>query len=240
MTRFHRLAIILQTFFLICLCSACATNTPVAEDSIDPSLIQARDNQLQALERWRAHGGLQIESDQAGEQSVQFAWDNRTEGVDLRLFGPLGKQAFRVWDTGLVAQLQSQDEPAVYGNSVDELLETALGLIVPVSQMRRWAVGLADENAQVSRDALGRLRDMTIDQAGSKHRWRVQYPRYRRISGLRVANQDSIETINIDLPVEMLISSEGVEIAVSIRKWSQPGQDDSNRLVIPAQAEDSQ
>jgi outer membrane lipoprotein LolB len=205
--------------FSLASCVGPVAITPAA----DPAAIEAREARLQRFESWRSQGSLALDSEEQGVFNVTFAWDANPDGFDIRLFGPLGKQVYRVSQDIYGATLWRDSDPPVYGASADELLLLASGIAIPVEQMRYWAVGLPGDTAQddIRRDGSGRLRALQVRDADSMA-WQLEFLRYRTVNAM-------------DLPREIHVSGDGVEIELTIRKWSLPGNvvDDSGRLRIP-------
>ncbi len=219
MKHFMRLAPMLLATQLLVSCVAPSLAPPAA----DPAEIAAREARLARFERWRSSGSLALDSEEQGVFNVSFAWDATPDGFDIRLFGPLGKQVYRVSQDAFGATLWRDNDPPVYGAGADELLQAASGIAIPVEQMRFWAVGLPGDavNEQLRRDARGRLQTLRVqDSDGSA--WALEFLRYRVVNAM-------------DLPRNISVSGEGVEIALTIRKWSVPGNpvDDTGRLRIP-------
>ncbi len=207
---------------LVVLLASCAGPAPSPRVA-DPAAIEAREARLLRFDRWRSQGSLSLDSEEQGIFNVSFAWDANPDGFDIRLFGPLGKQVYRVSQDIYGATLWRDNDPPVYGGSADELLQLASGIAIPVEQMRYWAVGLPGEaeHDSIERDGRGRLRKMRVENADGS-RWALDFKRYRSVNAM-------------DLPREIHVSGDGVEIELTIRNWSLPGDpiDDSGRLRIP-------
>ena len=189
----------------------------------DAAQIAAREARLQRFDRWRSQGSLSLDSEQQGVFNVSFAWDANADGFDIRLFGPLGKQVYRVSQDRYGATLWRDSEPPVYGDSADQLLRAASGIAIPVEQLRYWAVGLPGDapDDDLRRDRRGRLRALSLRDADGA-RWQLEFTAYRVVNAM-------------DLPRDINVSGDGVQIALTIRKWSLPGAParDSGRLQIP-------
>lgn len=198
--------------------------SPFKSDSADtePVLvtdasIAERDARLAALKPWRALGSLVVESEASGTFNATFAWDASVSGFDIRLIGPLGLKTYRLVEDKQGARLYGDEEIA--GSSAEELLRDEMGVSIPLVSMQDWVVGLQGAAAEAERDNKGRLSQMLVTE-NNDNRWRVEFERYRQVDDL-------------DLPRTILVSGDGVEIKVSVRKWSKPDTVANDRLIIP-------
>lgn len=201
------------------LLAACASAPPKV--AVTEAEIEAREARLARFDRWRAQGSLLLDSESEGVFNVSFAWDANPDNFNIRLFGPLGKQAYSVSQDRYGATLQRETDPPVYGSSADLLLAEAAGVLIPIEQLQQWVVGLpGGDETQISRDTKGRLRSLDV-AAEDGSNWQLAFNSYRVVNAL-------------DLPRSISVSGDGVEIALTIRKWSLPSAPaDDSRLQIP-------
>lgn len=202
---------------------ACQSN-PFASDPQDkePVLvtdasIAERDARLAALKPWRALGSLVVDSEAQGTFNATFAWDVSDSGFDIRLIGPLGLKTYRLVEDKKGARLYGDKE--IVGSSAEELLRNEMGVSIPLVSMQDWVVGLQGAAAEAERDNEGRLSEILVTEKDETF-WRVNFKRYRQVDDL-------------DLPKTILVTGDGVEIKVSVRKWSKPDSVANDRLIIP-------
>lgn len=200
------------------LLSACQVN-PLKPDVVaTEGDIAKRDAKLAALKPWRALGSLVVDSEAKGLINASFAWDASATGFDIRLIGPLGLKTYRVVEEKNLARLYG-DGNEVVGQSAEKLLRDEIGVIIPLADMQDWVVGLPGTGQKAERDSAGRLSKMSVTKDDDTN-WLVNFKRYRQVDDLQ-------------LPATILVSGDGVEIRLSVRKWTRPEVAASDRLMIP-------
>lgn len=189
---------------------------PAAEVSED--FIAQRDAKLASLKPWRASGSLVVDSKLQGLINASFAWDASDAGFDIRLIGPLGFKTYRVVEDIAGARLYGGDTER-QGPSAEALLRNEIGVGIPLVSMQDWVVGLQGSAKNAQRDSSGRLSRMVVTENG-KTTWRVNFERYSQVNDL-------------DLPKTILVSGDGVDIKLSVKKWSKPDTVATDRLLLP-------
>lgn len=224
LSRFFRLAVLIAMAALI---AACAYQGPRERPADREQAWQELRAALADLDTWRAQGRMSVRT--AGDGgSAGFDW--REQGADrfeLRLSGPWGQGVARLSGTPNGAVLDEGNGRILRGRDAGRLLRRAYDWNIPVSQLRRWLIGLpAAEEAEVSYtlDVYGRLETLDWED------WQITYGRYRQ--------QD-----DLDLPAELTIanSAEAVRIRVAIDDWDldtpeqdqdEPGEDDGSGVPL--------
>ncbi len=197
---------------------SCQSNPPIVGSPATPESIVERNGKLAALKPWRALGSLVVDSDRQGVVNASFAWDASNDGFDIKLFGPLGVQSFRIIEQSGTARLISKDEEFT-GETAELLLMEALGVRIPLRSMQDWVVGLEGTALSAERDRTGLLREMVVAEQ-SDQQWDVLFQRYTRVDDL-------------DLPKAIRITGNGVKIQLSVKKWTRPDAVSNGRLSVP-------
>lgn len=106
------------------------------------------------------------------------SWAQRGDRARIVLSGPFGAGAAVLEEDASGARLHLGEEVRVAGDA-GLLLETELGIPLPVAQARHWVLGtLAPGPGRVTaRDAVG--RPARIEQAG----WEITFERHRSVEG---------------------------------------------------------
>lgn len=198
--------------------SGCSFNPFKPIPEVTESDIAQRDAQLAALKPWRALGSLVVDSQREGTFNASFAWDANESGFDIRLIGPLGLKIYRVIEDSDGATLFDGDNET-RGQTAESLLRDVIGVTIPLVEMQDWVVGLQGTAKQAKRDRSGRLSNMVIDK-DNETRWRVDFERYSKVDDL-------------DLPKLIVVSNEGIDITLSVQKWTKSDVPSNTRLVIP-------
>jgi len=192
--------------------------TPDTNDSVPVLTVPEREAALKAFKPWRAQGTIAIDSDEQGKFNASFAWNVDDQGYDIKLFGPLGVQAFHLTQNAEGAQLTDRSG-VLDGDSAGQLLHAVLGSEVPIDKMQSWAVGLPGDATQIERDSSGRLDTMVVAEDDATD-WKVNFRRYTVLESMY-------------LPKSVFVEGDGVTINLSFRKWSRAEPADGGRLTIP-------
>lgn len=204
-------------FFLSALVAGCATK-PDVDESVPVLTAAEREAKLKAFKPWRALGSIAIDSDARGKFNASFAWNVDRQGFDIKVFGPLGIQAFQLTEDNNGAQLIDRNG-AADGDNAEQLIKAALGSEVPISRMQLWIVGLPGDATEIERDATGRLDNMVVTDGDAKV-WKVDFKRYTVFE-------------NMYLPKSVNVEGDGVAIKLSVSKWNRGTPVKNGRLSIP-------
>lgn len=217
---FFRFAVILAMLSLNGACSL----VPKDEAPIGEPSIEEREKRLSQIDPWRASGSIAIDSEADGKFHVSFSWDANADGFDIKLFGPLGVQAFNLIQDNDGARLIDRKEE-INGDNAAELIVAALGVPVPINEMQIWAVGLPGTAEEFERDDFGRLKQLVHSDDDTD--WTVDFESYMNVD-------------EINLPRAVLISglvnNDSVVIKLSFKKWSLELSEEApatERLSIP-------
>jgi len=194
---FLRFAFILAMLSVNVACSLVPKDeTPIGETS-----IEEREKRLSQIDPWRASGS-----------------------IDIKLFGPLGVQAFNLIQSADGARLIDRKDETNADNAA-ELIEAALGVPVPINDMQIWAVGLPGTAAEFERDDFGRLKQLVHSDDGTN--WTVDFASYMNVDEINLPRVVSISG---------LVNDESVSIKLSFKKWSLERSEEApttERLSIP-------
>ncbi len=204
--------------FLLSVALAGCTPKPDISESVPTLTVTEREANLKAFKPWRALGTIAIDSDTQGKFNASFAWNVNDQGFDIKVFGPLGIQAFDLSEDENGARLTDRSGTAK-ADDAEQLIKSVLGSEVPISRMQLWVVGLPGDAGQIERDELGRLNSMVVDD-GDAGSWKVDFKRYTVLE-------------NMYLPKSVLVEGDGVMITLSVSKWSRAAPVKNERLSIP-------
>ncbi len=160
--------------------------------------VKARQ-QLAALESWRINGRVGVRSADESWQAG-LVW-NHDRGVDrLYLSGPFGQGALSIKISGGYIRVASADGTVEESEDPVQMLESILGVTVPVQALRYWLLGLSDPDAagDSEYDRMGRM--VKLNQLG----WVTRYEDYRIVQQwyvprkLSVANESTTVKLVID------------------------------------------
>ncbi|MBM5812230.1 MAG: outer membrane lipoprotein LolB [Gammaproteobacteria bacterium] len=181
----------------ILLLAGCAI-VPVSREAGD---WPARRLALQALSRWELHGRIAVAAGGEGF-SGGFRWrqDGSHAEVDVRT--PLGGTALTLSIDGSRLTVADAQGQVAAGAAADAALAEALGVPLPVAELRYWLVGApapgAVEFEQTGPD--GRLERLV--QSG----WELRYDRYREVGAMV-------------LPARLELMAPGARVRVVTGQW---------------------
>lgn len=165
----------------VLLLNACAT--PEHSKTLLP---EQRSLQLQALNHYQVTGGIGIWTDKESI-SARINWVETPEELTLQMSGPLGIGNMELVSRPNAASLSRSGVVISTGPSVDQVLQSGLGLSapVPMQQLRRWVRGLPGNANSVERDADGKLSSLQFVD-GQGMRWQARFLQYSNLNGLAV------------------------------------------------------
>jgi len=204
-------------FLLSAVLVGCTTK-PDIDESIPVLTVAEREAKLKTFKPWRALGSIAIDSDERGKFNATFAWNVDNQGFDIKVFGPLGIQAFQLTEDKNRAQLIDRSG-AVDGDNAEQLIKAALGSEVPISRMQLWLVGLPGDATELERDPTGRLDSMVVTDGDGKV-WNIDFKRYTVLEDMY-------------LPKSLNVEGNGVAIKLVVSKWSRATPVNNGRLSIP-------
>ncbi|MGQ0699445.1 MAG: lipoprotein insertase outer membrane protein LolB [Panacagrimonas sp.] len=152
--------------------------------------------QLQKLSRFTVQG--RVASGALGFKA-DLRWKQYENGrFEMRLAGPFGAGAAELSGDARRVQVRTGEDETITTADPEAWLEQQLGVRLPVTGLRWWALGLPEPNAkhQVVLDTSGRA--LRIVQNG----WELNYPEYRVEPPLDLPRR--IEAVNGDTRVLLL------------------------------------
>jgi outer membrane lipoprotein LolB len=179
---------------LVVLLPSCAVFRPSVEL---PHRIENRQ-QLAALATWRMDGRVGVRSADESWQAG-LIWNHDRDVDRLYLSGPFGQGAMNIKVSEGYIRVTSADGTIEESEDPEQLLESILGIAVPVPALRYWLLGLSYPLAAADSeyDGLGRL--IRLDQLG----WETRYQDYQAVQHWSVPRKLSV--INDTAKVKLVI-----------------------------------
>ncbi len=133
--------------------------------------------------------------------SAGLRWTHDTQSDEVLLLAPLGQTAARVYRDASGATLED-GERHYQAADAESLMQQVLGWHLPLDGLHRWVLALpaADSQAQIERDAAGRIAVLRQDG------WEVSYRRYAG---------DGADS----LPARLQLSRDNLEVQLLIDEW---------------------
>ncbi|MFK7857281.1 MAG: lipoprotein insertase outer membrane protein LolB [Granulosicoccus sp.] len=179
-----------------------------AQPTSQPVEFAERNERLKALTDFAFSGGLGIWTD---DQSVsaRVQWRQSAESLTVRLAGPMGIGNMELVYTGGVATLSRAGRVIASGPRVDEVLQSGLGLAVPVpvEQLKSWVLGLRGDATSVVADEQGKLVSLRFTD-GQDTRWQARFLRYADLDG-------------VDVPALITASGGEYSVRLVLKNWQQ-------------------
>ena len=185
----------------ILLITGCAAPIPVPP--ADPEATwQARQQDLTKVKDWRLNGRLAvIRGSEAWHLKVN--WRQKPEGYEIYLSGPFGAGVKLVGNPQSVV-LHDAEHHAYYASEPEMLLYAHTGVLMPVTGLRYWILGLPDpgknHTSQTQLDAYGRLAEL------QQRDWTVRF-------------RDYVAVKQYQLPERLFIQGEDIEVRLVVDNW---------------------
>ena len=164
---------------IICLLLfGCASRPPKVQVPAGWSL---QKQQLEKLSEWQLKGKLAYKD---GEDafSASILWSQSKQDSQLRLFNPLGVTLVDIKVQPNFARLKA-DGKEYQDTDIDSLLYHTTGWNIPVNFLRRWIIGLPDDNDQIVFNEDGTIKRLMPSCEGC-NKWQIQYLDYTQHQGL--------------------------------------------------------
>jgi outer membrane lipoprotein LolB len=165
-----------------------------------PETVQDAEARLQlaAIERWRLDGRVGVrKSDESWQAGL--IWNHEKDVDRLYISGPFGQGALNIKVKDNYIRVVSADGTVEESENPEQLLESWIGIAVPVSALRYWLLGLAyPATASDSEyDRFGHL--VRLNQLG----WITQYQDYQSVREWSVPRKLSV--VNESTKVRLVI-----------------------------------
>jgi outer membrane lipoprotein LolB len=176
--------------FLILLLTACAATPP---------LISTRS--AAEFTDWQLNGRIALTHGEQGWHA-SLLWQERADGYQLKLSGPLGQGGFQLAGDEHGVVLVDAKGHSSFARDGDALLLQATGWRLPVVGMRYWVRGLPvpGTGATPEYDEAGRLS--RLEQSG----WTIKYQKYQLVKGAAV-------------PSKMQLARDDISVRLVIKQW---------------------
>jgi outer membrane lipoprotein LolB len=161
---------------------------------------------LSRLEDFAFEGRAAIRQGDKGTQAT-LNWSQQGADAKLRLSGPFGAGAVRVWLEGPVLSIEDSHGTRLSGPDAEEALSDLLGFAPPIATLRWWLLGLPapDSQAVQTRDEAGRLTRLQQDG------WQVEYQEYR---------DEPLEQGLTAMPRRLRATRDTLDLRLVIDRWT--------------------
>ncbi len=190
---------LLKIFIVSCLIilSACVSQAP--QQPLELSPAEQQEN-LAALSSWQFNGKIALRSP-SQNNSGYIDWQQSDEQFSIRLYGPLGSGTTTVVGSPAEVTITTGGKQTSSTNPAD-LLFAETGWLIPINELRYWAIGLPSPNLPV--DLLEQdIFSTKLAQAG----WTMSY-----------SNHQWIE--NQWLPGKIKLSTQDRSIILLAKQWN--------------------
>ncbi len=130
-------------------------------------------------------------------QNAGLVWQHAPDSDRIELSGPLGQRVAQLSRDAAGARMETSAREVVTAPDWSVLSERVLGASLPLDDMARWLIGVADGNSILERDGLGRPLRAGING------WQIGYLRYE--SGLASALPTLIDIRRDDIHVRLKV-----------------------------------
>lgn len=168
---------------------------------------------LGKLTQWRIEGRLAVNN---GDEAwnINLHWQQNGDAYQIELSGPFGAGKVQLVGDAQGVLLRDADQKTFYASSAEELLFQQTGVLMPVTGLRYWVLGLPTPHhvSQPGFDQQGRL--VTLQQAD----WRVVFRRYTEVNAIPLPDKLFITKLdNKNIDVRLVVDTWQLEERREIR-----------------------
>lgn len=164
---------------------------------------QAHRQSLQNLTNWQMTGRASV-ANGTEYWNLSLQWQQRGDDYLIDLTGPFGAGHVQLAGGPHGVELRDADQHRYYATSPEALLYERTGVIMPVTDLRYWVVGLPgkDHPGEVAFDAQGRLAKLELTP------WQVNFRRYTQL-----------ERVSLPEKIFILRPDKQLDIRVVVDEW---------------------
>lgn len=168
------------------------------------SAWQAHRQSVQTLTQWQLTGRASV-SNGTEYWNLNLLWQQHGDDYQIDLTGPFGAGHVQLFGGPAGVELRDSDQHRFYSTSPEALLYEKTGVLMPVSDLRYWVLGLPGKDHQgiAAFDADGRLAKLQLNP------WQVNFRRYTQLD-------------QVSLPEKIFIirPDKQLDIRVVVDEWS--------------------
>lgn len=126
------------------LLTACATTRAPIRQPGDAATLgrqEQRERDLAGTDHWTLQGKLSV-SDGKDSNSGSLTWRQDGDRYEFTVRGPITGRTFRLTGGPEGADLEGLDGGTRHGTDAESLMATTVGWQIPLSELKRWALGL--------------------------------------------------------------------------------------------------
>ncbi len=146
------------------------------------------------IKQWKLQGRLLIRTEDI--LNVNINWRHNGAKDELSLFGVLGLGRKKIEIDGKSISLDDGNGKKISSNDVDGFIAQQLGLVVPITALRRWVLG-----QPINEEPVLKIKD-GFEQLG----WQIKSSRFR-------------ETVIGVMPHKLKISKNKIKLTLIIDRW---------------------
>ncbi|WP_159931206.1 lipoprotein insertase outer membrane protein LolB [Oceanicoccus sp. KOV_DT_Chl] len=196
----HR--IVLAACLLLSACSQLPTVTPAGQQALAAN-SHIQHWQISGKIGWR-HG------DQA--ESAYLNWHQCGQQFEIRLTGPLGQGAAKLFGDASITSLQTSDGQIFTAASPEQLLFEQLGWTLPLSQLHFWVRGIPAPTSP--------FQPGNTDYDFEQQQWQLNFPRFTAIDSYQLPTK--LKATHLD-PIPFSGASP-LSVTLIIKDWQLPSQ----------------
>ena len=201
--RWNFLPLSLAGLLALALLAGCATVKPGSVDlAARNERYLDRRQAIEAVTSWSLEGRLAVRDENDGG-SGYFSWKQSDESTRMDFHGAMGRGAWRLVADAQGAVLELSDGSSYRASTVDELVRSRLGWLIPIDALASWVKGIAAPGDEADRelDEAGKL--LRLQQQG----WVIDYGRYQVVD-------------RVSLPSKMTARQQQRYVKLAVKNWS--------------------
>jgi outer membrane lipoprotein LolB len=157
---------------------------------------------LGKLKHWQLDGRLAVNNGTEA-WNINLRWQQNGDDYQIELSGPFGAGKVQLIGDAHGVLLRDSDQNTFYATSPEELLYQQTGVIMPVTGLRYWVLGLPAPHhvSHPAFDQQGRLAK--LQQAD----WQVAFRRYTQVDAFVLPDKIFIAKIDNSVDVRLVVDA---------------------------------
>lgn len=202
MSTFQKIPAVAMTALLLAACAT--TRAPVRQqgDAVTLGLQEQREKALVDTDHWTLEGRLSV-SNGKDSGSGGLTWRQDGEHYEFTVRAPVTGRSFRLTGGPGGAELEGLDGGTRHGPDAESLMAGAVGWQIPMSELKRWVLGLRADGGPADIAFGADKLPSRIVQNG----WTVDYRQWD------AARQPA-------MPVRVFAEKAPFKVRLSIEAWS--------------------
>lgn len=195
---YYRNKLLIACCILLSACSQTPTTTPT-----DQQVLAINRN----IQQWQVSGKIGLRHG-GNAESAYLNWDQCGEQYEIRLSGPLGQGAAKLYGNSNKAYLQTSDGQIFVADNPEQLLLQQFGWSLPLSPFKYWLRGLPSPTHP--------FQPVNNSNNFQQQQWQLNFLRFSHIDGHQLPTKLKAEHL---APQHFATGKSPLAVTLIIKNW---------------------